>query len=236
LWFSLQQKFTTPTGNNSPLGGGGGHPQIHRQQGDLISLLFKQGKLVEVVEFQVITAVEINVAIFWDIVPCNLHLTLYFGVTYHLQNVWSHTDYTTMYPRRWQHWLKFYGKCIVDFIKRLKFCFPYSRSQALSSRRTAPWQKLEAVEREVTRAQSRVRADVVTVLALPDINPTCEGLEDTTLMSIMADSSHHRHAALIQILIRHFVRSEDYIWKFLSSQNCIISLLLIHFKIWYDFL
>jgi hypothetical protein len=56
-----------------------------------------------------------NVAIFWDRVPCSQYANRNFGATYHLhlvfepeydtflRNAGSHTVYTTLFPTRWQH-------------------------------------------------------------------------------------------------------------------------------------
>jgi hypothetical protein len=46
------------------------------------------------VDIQVLAAVVMNVAIFWDIAPCSPYVS---------RNVASHTDYMVLYPRRRQH-------------------------------------------------------------------------------------------------------------------------------------
>jgi hypothetical protein len=83
------------------------------------------------VRFEVLTAVVINVAFFWDIAPFSPYVKRRFGGTCHLssfaypaathwflallifdpedgidtflRNVGSHTDYAALYPRRWEH-------------------------------------------------------------------------------------------------------------------------------------
>jgi hypothetical protein len=68
-----------------------------------------------IVEFEVLTAVVMNVAIFWDIAPCSSYgytLVLAWlifdpegGGDMVLQNISSHLDYTAPFPQRWQQYL-----------------------------------------------------------------------------------------------------------------------------------
>jgi hypothetical protein len=47
------------------------------------------------VGFEFLTAVVMNVAIFWDTAPCSPHVNL--------QNIWFTCGYMALYPTRWQH-------------------------------------------------------------------------------------------------------------------------------------
>jgi hypothetical protein len=56
------------------------------------------------VGFEVLTAVVINVAIYWDIAPCSLYVNQHFGITYHLATCYMlvvscSADFL---PRRWR--------------------------------------------------------------------------------------------------------------------------------------
>jgi hypothetical protein len=56
--------------------------------------------------FEVLPAVVLNVTLLWDIAPCSPYVNRRFGSRWRckfFRNVGSHTDYTTLYPRRWQY-------------------------------------------------------------------------------------------------------------------------------------
>jgi hypothetical protein len=90
--------------------------------------------IIIIIGCEVLTAVVINVAVFWDTAPCSPYVKRRFGGTYHhhsahppatrwflarlifdledggdkfLRNVSLHADYTALYPTRWHYLLLF---------------------------------------------------------------------------------------------------------------------------------
>jgi hypothetical protein len=76
-----------------------------------------------------------KIAIFWDIAPCSQHMNRHFGGTYYLRlqgrksaeqdtsesrwlgrNVGSYTDYTSLYPRRWQFSITLFMLSLSKFV------------------------------------------------------------------------------------------------------------------------
>jgi hypothetical protein len=74
-------------------------------------------------------------------------------------------------------------------------------------------------EPKFTCAQTKVRANVVNVLAPLSINQIREEPEDAKFISIKTDSSNHKHTKLVPILVRYFVPQQVVKMKILEFTN-----------------
>jgi hypothetical protein len=74
-------------------------------------------------------------------------------------------------------------------------------------------------EPKFTCAQTKVRAVAVNVLAPLSINQVREELEDAEFISVMVDSSNHKHTKLVPILVCYFVPQQGIKMKILEFAN-----------------
>jgi Fe-S cluster assembly scaffold protein SufB len=74
-------------------------------------------------------------------------------------------------------------------------------------------------EPKFTRAQTKVRATMVNVLAPLSINQIREELEDAKFIFVMIDSSNHKHIKLVPILVRYFIPQQGVKMKILEFTN-----------------
>jgi hypothetical protein len=74
-------------------------------------------------------------------------------------------------------------------------------------------------EPKFTCAQTKVRAIVVNVLAPLSTNQIREDLKDAKFISVMIDSSNHKHTKLVPILVHYFVPQKAVKIKILEFAN-----------------